>query len=88
MRRACNYNESSTPRLVGIFNSVDKIYQNLTDPMKSLKQSVNGDILHKEYEFWLIRKGTSMNDKTLDYYNRNADTFSLALEQWSGGIMD
>lgn len=29
-----------------------------------------------------------MNDKTLDYYNRNADTFSLALEQWSGGIMD
>ena len=35
---------------VGIFNSVDKMYQNLTDPMKSLKQSLNSDILYKEYE--------------------------------------
>lgn len=60
---------------VGIFNSVDKMYQNMTDSMKSLKQSVNSDILYKEYVFWLIRKGTSMSDKTLDYYNQNADTF-------------
>lgn len=60
---------------VGIFNSVDKMYQNMTDSMKSLKQSVNSDILYKEYVFWLMRKGTSMSDKTLDYYNQNADTF-------------
>ena len=60
---------------VGIFNSVDKMYQNMTDSMKSLKQSVNSDILYKEYVFWLMRKGTSMSDKTLDYYNQNADKF-------------
>ena len=39
---------------VGISSDVDKMYQNLTDPMKSLKQSLNSDILYKEYEFWLI----------------------------------
>ena len=68
--------ESAEEReLVGISSVVDKMYQNMTDSMKSLKQSVNSDILYKEYVFWLMRKGTSMSDKTLDYYNQNADTF-------------
>ena len=48
---------------VGIFNSVDKMYQNMTDSMKSLKQSVNSDILYKEYVFWLMRKGTKVHDR-------------------------
>ena len=48
---------------VGISSDVDKMYQNLTDPMKSLKQSLNSDILYKEYEFWLIRKGTKVHDR-------------------------
>lgn len=38
--------ESAEEReLVGISSVVDKMYQNLTDPMKSLKHSLNSDIL-------------------------------------------
>lgn len=48
---------------VGIINSVDKMYQNLTDPMKSLKQSLNSDILYKEYESWLIRKKRKLYER-------------------------